>query len=110
MLIIINYNLKYLLYQYLNNSYMKDRRYNGKAIFLKFWHNAEALRYYNLTILPGRKEGLSSSSVRGVNVGVNINSKNKDAAVKALEFFYIKRFTKIIYFKKREIFWNYEFI
>jgi len=87
----------------LNNSYIKNRRYNNKAIFLKFWFQPAALPYYKFTTLPGRVKGISSSSVGGSNIGINISSKKQEAAIKVLEYFTTKDYQRK-YSLRRQVF------
>jgi len=71
-----------------NFTYMK--LYDGNFIFLKYFiigHND--IITYPKSILPGMKEGISSSSIVGNDIGIikNIPEEKKDAAIEVYKFF-----------------------
>ncbi|OUM67982.1 hypothetical protein PIROE2DRAFT_4399, partial [Piromyces sp. E2] len=70
----------------------------GNAIFLKYIIFPEAFinPAYKMTILPGRKEGISTSMISGTNIGINGNipEKNKEAALIAYKYLTSKELQK----------------
>jgi len=71
----------------------------GNSIFLKYFLISEPLLsmlQYNLSVLPGIKEGISGSTVDGNNIGIikNIAEDKKDAAIEVLKFFTSKEYQK----------------
>jgi len=74
---------------------------DGNSIFLKYWVIGEpllnmALNKYHISILPGMKEGISSSILSGTNIGIikNISENKKEAAFEVLKFFSSKEYQK----------------
>ncbi|ORX82973.1 periplasmic binding protein-like II [Anaeromyces robustus] len=67
--------------------YIIDRLFSGKAIFLKFFYLGLS-PFYKVSIIPGRKEGVSSSIMLGNNVSASIHSskEKQEAAIKVIEF------------------------
>jgi len=60
----------------------------GNILFSNFWDCPPALNY-NMTVLPGRIEGISGSCIDGYDLGISahISDERKEAAVKVLKFF-----------------------
>jgi len=68
--------------------------YKNKVLFARFWDNVITTDLYYATNLPGGVEGLSSSCVNTVNVGinnVNITDVNREASLKILQFFFSEK-------------------
>jgi len=96
---------------------LKDR----KTVFLNNWYlsnsNAEKIeKYYNITILPGRNEELSSTSVNGYNIGINslletkysedkniTNAEKLEASIKVTKFFISKNIQKKFFINRESI-------
>jgi len=59
---------------------------NGNFLFQKFWY--VPWLNYNFTLLPGKKKGISGSTLGGYNVSINkfINEERKKAAATVLRF------------------------
>ena len=75
--------------------------FDGQSIFIKYWFIGEPLismiqGTYYLSILPGMKEGISSSIISGNNIGIikNIPEDRKEAALEVLKFFTSKEYQK----------------
>eukprot|EP00833_Pecoramyces_ruminatium_P001668 jgi/Orpsp1_1/1175700/evm.model.c7180000054885.1 len=74
-----------------------------KALFVKFWLSSFSLFKeipYNLSILPGIKEGISGASIVGYNIGINgcISKKKIEASIKALKYLSSKKIQKKYFF------------
>jgi len=88
---------------------------DGNAVFLNCWISAESLAkiieiHYGMTILPGRNEELSSTSINGFNIGINSlletkysesddvsNEEKLKAAIKVTEFITSNNFQKTLF-------------
>jgi len=86
------------------DDFSQDKLMNGKAVFLNYWMltgeiSTTSKILYGMTILPGRNEEVSSTSVYGFNIGINSlletkyseskdvsNAEKLDAAVKVVEY------------------------
>ncbi|ORX81963.1 periplasmic binding protein-like II [Anaeromyces robustus] len=71
--------------------------FTGNALFLKSWYFPFLVNnFYQVSVLPGNKEGVSGSIIGGYNVAINkySNKKNIKAAVKALEYITSEKFQK----------------
>jgi len=71
----------------------------NNILFFKFWikGNIEDFqKIYDISPLPGNKEGISGSTVTGYNIGIykKIDSKKKDAAIKVFKYIISKEFQK----------------
>ncbi|OUM58657.1 hypothetical protein PIROE2DRAFT_16014 [Piromyces sp. E2] len=82
-----------------DEEYTFNKIIDGQSIFLKFWIlDGKILDNipYKVTFLPGSKEGISSSIVSGINIGVsnNVNNEKLKAIVTALEFIMSKEIQK----------------
>jgi len=87
--------------------YAISRLFDGKTIFVKYWILNDLLLNminYNMTNLPGVKEGISSSVPAGFNIGLNknISDEKLEGALTALEFLSSEEIQKK-YLKKREL-------
>jgi len=98
----------------MSDSFTFNKLYDGKAVFLNYWIPGEPLasmvkKHYNMTILPGRNEELSSTSESGFNIGINrlleitesndknvTNAEKLEAAVRVAEFITSKDFHKML--------------
>jgi len=64
---------------------------NANFVFLKYWFIVKSSLgiSYNISILPGRKKGISGSTIIGNNIGINkdIDETKKDAALEVLKYF-----------------------
>ncbi|ORX45738.1 periplasmic binding protein-like II [Piromyces finnis] len=71
-------------------------KFDGSAIFLKFWYYDNVSPYYITSPLPGQTEGVSSGIIGGSNIGINKYSdeENKIAAAKAIEYMTSEYFHK----------------
>jgi len=88
---------------------------DGNAVFLNYWImigglGDEVKTHYDMTILPGRNEELSSASINGFNIGVNrlleiteskdedvSNAEKLEAAIKVAEFISSKNLQKKLF-------------
>jgi len=72
-----------------------ERLLNGNAIFLRFFYLV-LNPIYKISIIPGKKEGISSSLIGGNNVSINMYSskKKQKTAIKMLEFITSKEVKK----------------
>ncbi|ORX78901.1 periplasmic binding protein-like II [Anaeromyces robustus] len=63
--------------------------YAGKSLFIKYYAYENTYPLYKISELPGWKEGISSSNIGGIDVGINkyIDEDKKRVAAKVLEFF-----------------------
>jgi len=63
---------------------------SGNFIFLKFWYFSFVKMYnmYDVSLIPGKKEGISGSTIGGYNVGINSYIKNEKikAAIAVVKF------------------------
>jgi len=77
-------------------SFVTKRISNGNAIFLKYWYMDGVNSTYEITTLPGGKEGISTSCLGGTNIGISIYSsvKAQKAAIKILKFITSKEIQK----------------
>jgi len=77
--------------------------YSGDSLFIRYWIYEDTYRLYNLSPLPGWKEGISASTLSGLDVGISnyISEEKKKAAVKVLEFFLSKEEQKKIVMAKK---------
>lgn len=94
------------------DDFTQNKLKDGKAVFLNYWmltgEISNALKqHYNMTILPGRNEDLSSTSVYGFNIGINSllettysesddvsNAEKLEAATKVVEYIVSKDLQK----------------
>lgn len=76
-------------------SYTYDRTSENKFLFVKAWYVPHKISA-NFTLIPGKKEGISGSTVGGYNVAINnyISDENKDAAVTVLKYITSKEIQK----------------
>ncbi|ORX79452.1 hypothetical protein BCR32DRAFT_269483 [Anaeromyces robustus] len=60
----------------------------GNILFLKFWYSTYYNPIFNVTAIPGWKEGVSGSIVGSYNIAINryINDTNIEAAVEVVKF------------------------
>lgn len=67
---------------------MITKLFSGEAIFLNYWLLNPNHPFYDISILPGEKEGISTSCIGGYNIGINkYSSKEKQkAALEILKF------------------------
>lgn len=68
---------------------------NGNAIYLKYWYYPHG-DAYKKSVLVGKNEGVSGSTIGGYNIGINkyIDYKHKLAAIEVLKYFTSKEFQK----------------
>jgi len=74
----------------------------GKAIFIKYFILTEPFLSslpYEITFLPGKKEGISGTAIMGNNIGIikNISEEKKAAAVEVLKFFTNKEYQRTLF-------------
>jgi len=74
----------------------------GKALFIKYFILTEPFLStlpYNVTFLPGRKEGISATSTMGNNVGIikNISEEKREAAIKVVNYFSSYEYQRNLY-------------
>jgi len=76
-----------------NENFTFEKLLKGKSIFINYWYVMEPLlstikKNYELSILPGLKDGISGSMTKGVNIGIknNISSQKRDAALEILKY------------------------
>jgi len=74
----------------------------GKALFIKYFILTEPFLSslpYEVTFLPGKKEGISGTAIMGNNIGIikSINEEKKAAAVEVLKFFTNKEYQKTLF-------------
>jgi len=75
-----------------NENFTFAKLMNGKSIFLKYWFVGDPLLsmlQYNLTNLPGIKEGISTSLITGNNASIikTIPEDKIEAALKVVDYF-----------------------
>ena len=105
----------------MNDDFTQSKLMDGSAVFLNYWNMAEpslteVKKHYDLTILPGRNEELSSSSVSGYNIGINSllttkvsedknvsNTEKLEACVKVTEFLTSEKTQKFFFIKKESV-------
>ncbi|OUM61738.1 hypothetical protein PIROE2DRAFT_12195, partial [Piromyces sp. E2] len=72
---------------------------NANVLFLKYWYYSNINPLFNVTALPGNKEGISGSTIGGYNLGINkyINENKKKACIDAFTYMTSKYMqTKIV--------------
>ncbi|ORX82994.1 periplasmic binding protein-like II [Anaeromyces robustus] len=76
--------------------------YNGKSIYAKWWYYDLFEDKYVKIPIVGNKEGISASSVGGLNIGINkyISNENLKASIEYLKFITSKDFQKKLLMKK----------
>ncbi|OUM58656.1 hypothetical protein PIROE2DRAFT_16013, partial [Piromyces sp. E2] len=62
---------------------------SGNSIFLKYWilaepDNSVVREKYQVSVLPGYFEGVSSSRISGFNIGIDVNVKDDKDKIKAI--------------------------
>jgi len=82
-----------------DEAYTYNKILNGQSIFLKFWILGEPLvNYivYNITNLPGSKNGISTSIPSGFNIGISkdIDEERIDETIIAFKYFSSKDIQK----------------
>jgi len=85
--------------QFIANEYEGiNKMITKNAIFIKFWY-VSTFPDYNVTALPGWKEGVSGSISNTLNVGINryISDERKKAAVEVLTFMTSKEIQKKVF-------------
>jgi len=84
--------------------YTNIKLIDGKALFLKNWITL-ANENYQISNMPGSKDGISSSIITGINIGINkhIPSSKLNAAVEVIKYMTSKEVQKE-YLKKGQIF------
>jgi len=79
---------------------------NGNAVFVKFYPFNSILQgdklQYEISGLPGNKEGVSGSILVGYNVGIynNISEDKRSSAIETIKYFSSKEFQKSLVLKK----------
>jgi len=70
--------------------------FSGQAIFLKFWNFVHMTYPWKMSTLVGKRDGISGSSVGGVNIGINkfISDERKKAAATILQYITNEEFQK----------------
>jgi len=97
----------------MTDDYTYGKLFDGKAVFLNYWMmtgniSTEIKEHYDMTILPGRNEELSSASINGFNIGINklleitepksiTNTEKLEAAIKVTEFLISKDLQKKLF-------------
>ena len=78
--------------------------HSGNYLFFNFY-DQETKPGYNISVLPGFKEGISGNIIVGYNIGINGNSdiRKRDSIKKAFEFLVSKQLQKKFVIKKRII-------
>ncbi|ORY08501.1 hypothetical protein LY90DRAFT_519018 [Neocallimastix californiae] len=81
--------------QEVENSFSINSLLNGNAIYLKYWYYPHG-DAYKKSVLVGKNEGVSGSTIGGYNIGINkyIDYKHKLAAIEVLKYFTSKEFQK----------------
>ncbi|KAL6635869.1 periplasmic binding protein-like II [Neocallimastix sp. 'constans'] len=76
----------------------RDLIIDNKGLFVKFWMFSDDVYEdnYEVSLLPGNKEGVSGSSLIGYNIGINkhISFEKKKGAIEVLKFITSKEFQK----------------
>jgi len=78
---------------------------NGKSIFIKYWMIGEPMLSnsitptYDLSILPGLKEGVSGSMLLNYNIGINkhINMQKQSEALEVIKFITSREYQKKLF-------------
>jgi len=94
-----------------------NRFIDGNAVFLNYYITGEPFAsyikyHYEMTLLPGRNEELSTSSISGFNIGINrlletiesesenvTNAEKLEAAIKVTKIISSKNFQKMLFIK-----------
>jgi len=86
-------------------SYILGKLESGEALFIKYNGYIDKYPLYKMSILPGWKDGISSSSIGGTDVGITkyIDENKKKAAIKVLEFWLSKEEQKRMVINKGSI-------
>ncbi len=105
----------------MSDDFTTNKLFNGKAVFLNYWYLSEPSASnikinYDMTILPGRNEELSSASINGYNIGINklletnasedkdvSNAEKLEASIKVTEFFISKNLQKKFFVQKESV-------
>ncbi|KAL6608384.1 periplasmic binding protein-like II [Neocallimastix sp. 'constans'] len=84
-----------------SDDYTIEKLNNGKFIFLKYWYTP-TFTNYNVSAIPGGKDGISGSTIGGYNIGINDNIKyeKKVASAKVLTFITSKEIQKYMVMEK----------
>jgi len=82
-----------------NENLTFERLMNGNAIFINYWYIMEPLLSrlpYNISVLPGLKEGISGSMIKGINIGIkkNISKEKLDASLQIYKYIVSKESQK----------------
>ncbi|ORX75948.1 periplasmic binding protein-like II [Anaeromyces robustus] len=87
-----------------NENFIFENFEKGNALFIKYWYS-NYTSLYEVTGLPGWKEGISGSVISSYNVGINIYSDEKkiNGAVEILKYITSKKIQKK-YLIEEEIF------
>jgi len=85
--------------------YSISRLISGNAIFLKFWTYRQVNPVYNISLVPGHKEGVSGTFIEGNIIGINkqITDNRKKLAVEALTYMTSRKIQKQITMKSKII-------
>ncbi|ORX81116.1 periplasmic binding protein-like II [Anaeromyces robustus] len=80
---------------YATELFTMTKLFDENAIFIKYWDLAMS-NVYHKSIVPGSKEGISSSIIGGYNVGINkySNENNIQAAVEVIKYISSKEMQK----------------
>ncbi|ORX86176.1 periplasmic binding protein-like II [Anaeromyces robustus] len=77
--------------------------YIGDSIFIKYWNYEDLYPLYEISELPGWKEGISVSNIGGLDIGITkyTDKENILASIKVLEFMFSKEEQKEMILKKK---------
>jgi len=88
-----------------NENFTFSKLLNGKAIFVKYWIVGEPFLsmpispFYELSILPGLKEGISGSTILEYNIGItqHINEQKHKEAIEVVKFITSREYQKKLF-------------
>eukprot|EP00833_Pecoramyces_ruminatium_P013528 jgi/Orpsp1_1/1187560/evm.model.d7180000058609.1 len=89
-----------------NEYYTLGKLMDGNSIFLKYWILPPFLvnTTYQMTTIPGNKEGISAATLSGFNLGIcdGLSEERRQAAITAFKYITSEEIQRI-FFKKNEL-------
>jgi len=100
MLLMINIDEDYIS----DDMRLYDGLFSGNSLFLRYWYMS-GNPFYTLSALPGKKEGISGSTIGGYNIGIinYLPKEQEEAAVVALKYLTSKEVQKYLVTKNKVI-------
>ncbi|OUM61593.1 hypothetical protein PIROE2DRAFT_12374 [Piromyces sp. E2] len=77
--------------------------FSSSILFSKFWYIPIPFPDYDKTVIVGKNEGVSGTTIGGYNIGICkfIDDEKRKAALKVIEFFTSKKYQKILATEKQ---------